>query len=100
MNRAAAIAVTAMMTLFISVAPSAAADEVWTDPRCSRLPFEKLGPFLHLSDGRILCIDGNTTTATNDGGKTWSEPRPIAGVPKPGIPGICLAVKEADFVGQ
>ena len=98
MNRSARMAMTAMMTLFLSAALSPAADEVWIDPRCSRLPFQKLGPFLHLSDGRILCIDGNTTTVTGDGGQTWSEPAPICDVPKPDIPGIYLAVRTRDGV--
>lgn len=70
-----------------------AADDVWIEPRCSKLPFDKLGPFVHLPNGGILCLQGNTTSMTADGGKTWSATKPIYDGPKPGVPSNSVAVR-------
>lgn len=92
MTRSTAAAIAAL-TVFWFSATAPAADEAWIEPRCSKLPFEKLGPFVHLSDGSILCLQGNTTSVTADGGKTWSEPKPIYDGPPPGMPGNSVAVR-------
>jgi len=92
MTRSSAAAIAAL-TVFLFLATAPAADEAWIDARCSKLPFEKLGPFVHLSDGSILCLQGNTTSVTADGGKTWSEPKPIYDGPPPGVPGNSVAVR-------
>ena len=65
MTRSTAAAIAAL-TVFWFSATAPAADEAWIDARCSKLPFEKLGPFVHLSDGSILCLQGNTTSVTAD----------------------------------
>lgn len=93
MNRDIAAAMTPLMFLGLLTALSPAADDVALDPRCSRLPFEKLGPFVPLADGGLLCLQGNTVSRTADGGKTWSEPKPIYSGDKPGIPGNSVAVR-------
>ncbi len=87
-----------LMMFFLLGAAAQAADEVWIDPRCSELPFQKLGPFVHLSDESVLCLQGNATTATSDGGKTWSPAKPIYEGPKPGIPGSSVAIRTRDNV--
>ena len=92
MTRNSAAMIAALVVLLIS-ATAPAAEETWIEPRCSRLPFEKLGPFVHLSDGKLLCLQGNTASVTADAGKTWSEPKPIYAGPKPGVPGNSVAVR-------
>ncbi len=62
------------------VLPGAAQEsETWLDPRVSRLPTDKLGPFVHTSDGNVLAIDSEATFISDDGGKSWSKPRPLTG---------------------
>jgi hypothetical protein len=92
MTRNMAGVISALVACWMS-ATAPAADETWIEPRCQKLPFEKLGPFVHLSDGRILCLQGNTTSLTADGGQTWSTPKPIYDGPKPGVPGNSVAVR-------
>ena len=92
MTRGIAAAIAALTVFWIS-APAPAVEEAWIEPRCSKLPFEKLGPFVHLSDGGILCLQGNTASATADGGRTWSEPKPLYDGPPPGVPGNSVAVR-------
>ncbi len=92
MIRGIAAAITLFAVWGISAA-APAADDVWIEPRCGKLSFAKLGPFVHLADGRILCLQGNTTSVTADGGKTWSEPKPIYDGPPPGVPGNSVAVR-------
>jgi len=43
----------------------------------SHLPTDKLGPFVSTADGNILAIDSEATFISTDGGKTWSDPRPM-----------------------
>jgi sialidase-1 len=86
-------AVIAVLAVFPFSATASAEDEIWIEPRCSLLPFKKLGPFVHLSDGSLLCLQGNTASVTADGGKTWSDPKPIYDGPKPGVPGNSVAVR-------
>jgi Neuraminidase (sialidase) len=92
MTRSIAVVIAGLVVFLVS-ATALAADETWIEPRCSKLPFDKLGPFVHLSDGKILCLQGNTASVTTDVGKTWSGPRPIYDGPKPGIPGNSVAVR-------
>ncbi len=54
-----------------------AAEELWLDSRLKPLPTDKLGPFVHTSDGGVLAIDTSVTFVSSDGGRTWSEPRPL-----------------------
>lgn len=42
-----------------------------------QLPFQLMGPFTHTADGGILAIDAKATFRSEDGGVTWSQPRPI-----------------------
>src|SRR3954471_3021742 len=45
------------------------------DARAERLPSDLLGPFVRLSDGRILAIDGDAATTSADEGRTWQDRR-------------------------
>jgi sialidase-1 len=53
--------------------------EIWLDQRATELPTDKLGPFVHTADGKVLAIDSDGTFISNDDGKTWSPPRPLTG---------------------
>ena len=52
---------------------------VWLDDRVSALPTDKLGPFVHTSDGKVLALDNEATFVSDDDGASWSQPRPLAG---------------------
>ena len=80
-------AVIAVLAVFPFSATASAEDEIWIEPRCSLLPFKKLGPFVHLSDGSLLCIQGNTASVA-DGGKTRSDPADLTMVPNR-VPATC-----------
>ncbi len=73
-------------------------EENWIHPRCEVLPIELAGPFVKLGDGSLLAVEGNATRISQDGGKTWSEPRQIYHGPKPGTPGNGLLLKTRDEV--
>ncbi len=49
------------------------------------LPTDKLGPFAHTGDGKILAIDSEETFISSDGGKSWSDPRPMKEPAEKGI---------------
>ena len=71
----------------------------WIDPRFTKLPFERFWPFVELSDGSLLTIDGNATRTSSDNGKTWSEPHSIYLGPSPGIPSsAAVLLKSRDGV--
>ena len=57
------------------------------DPRCTELAGGRLGPFVRLDNGQILTVEENATVVSEDGGRTWSEPRPIYRGEGPGRPG-------------
>jgi hypothetical protein len=58
----------------------------WIHPKCTLLPSDKTGPFVTLSDGRLIIVEGNGVLTSADDGRTWSEPRPLYSGPGPGIP--------------
>ena len=67
-----------ILVVFCSSLVSAIAnDNLWLHPKLRALPTDKLGPFVHTSDGDILAIDAEATFVSSDEGATWSEPRPI-----------------------
>ena len=71
---------TTLMSLFVffcGVGQLSAAGELRLDDRCQPLASDLLGPFVKLDDGSILAIDSEATFVSSDGGKTWSEPRPL-----------------------
>jgi len=49
----------------------------WIDPRFAALTLDQRGPFIRLSNDRLMAVDGNATVTSCDGGTTWSEPQPI-----------------------
>src|SRR5690606_4097795 len=51
----------------------------WVHPKAERLSSDMMGPFVPTSDGGILAIDAQSSYVSNDGGATWSEPRPLTG---------------------
>jgi len=59
------------------VCASATADELQLHADVKPLPSKLMGPFAHTSDGGILAVDSKATFVSHDGGKTWSEPRPL-----------------------
>jgi len=71
-----------IISLLLLLAGSASGDEpgVWLHPQVSRLPTDKLGPFVPTSDGGVLAIDSDATFVSSDDGETWSARRPLIGV--------------------
>jgi len=59
--------------------------DVWIEDRLERLPTGQLGPFIHTSDGGIFAIDADASFTSDDGGNTWSEPRPLTGAAEKNI---------------
>lgn len=47
------------------------------EPRLRPLPTDQMGPFAKLGDGGVLAVTREATVVSHDGGKTWSEPRPL-----------------------
>lgn len=67
----------ALALFLFSAVPAGANDGLWLHPELSPLPTDKLGPFVHTSEGGILAIDSEATFVSSDRGRTWSEPRPV-----------------------
>jgi sialidase-1 len=68
------------LTLFLVLLSSAAlvhGGELTLHDKLTPLDSELLGPFTYTSDGKILAIDSKATFVSEDGGKTWSDPRLI-----------------------
>jgi len=57
--------------------PVANAADLQLHPKLKPLPFQLMGPFTHTRDGKILAIDSKATFISDDGGLTWSDPRPL-----------------------
>ena len=78
---------------------NASKEERWLDPRCTVLPIDKGGPFVEISDGSLMTIEGNATFESKDDGRTWSESHPICEEQGPGRPsGSGLLLKTCDGV--
>ncbi len=45
----------------------------WIDHRAEEIPGLKTGPFVRLSNGNILTIEGNMSCTSQDEGKTWTK---------------------------
>lgn len=67
----------ALALSLLASASAAEAAPLWTHPQTSPLPFSYQGPFVHLADKSILCIDATSSRVSADLGKTWSAPRPL-----------------------
>lgn len=67
------IAVTILFTtLIISSAIHAAEKGPLTlHPKVTPLPTDAMGPFVRLTDNRILAVDKNLVRASSDDGATW-----------------------------
>ncbi len=65
-----------LLTWLAAPAVCLAEDALWIHPDCRPLPSDKLGPFVHVEEG-VLAIDGHASYVSRDGGKSWSEPRPL-----------------------
>lgn len=75
-----------LLALSANVYAVCAADSnTWLDPRLSPLPTDKLGPFTHTDDDKVIAIDSGATFISADHGKTWSAPRPLKGALEKGI---------------
>lgn len=71
-----ALTVVSLLAMAIAAVPAAADDALWIHPEAKPLPTDMMGPFVHLPDGGILAVEGNTVCQSADGGKTW-ETRPF-----------------------
>ena len=69
----------ALSILGCSLFSSSANDDLWLHPKLRPLSSDKLGPFVHTSNGDILAIDAEATFISSDQGATWSDPRPVFG---------------------
>ncbi len=58
----------------------------WVHPLCQPLEVEKRGPFVLMGDGSLATVDGQGFSTSHDGGKTWSEPRPVCAGLNPAEP--------------
>jgi hypothetical protein len=70
------------LVLVLAAAPAALAAPT-LDPRAKPLPTDKLGPFVRLKDGGVLCVEKDAAFVSRDGGKTWGDPLPM--FPKGGV---------------
>ncbi|MGC9319140.1 MAG: sialidase family protein [Armatimonadota bacterium] len=72
------VAMTVMLTLF--VAGQAVLGEykgdIWIHPDAERLPTDQQGPFVRLSDGRVMAVGHNQILFSDDDGQSW-ESRPM-----------------------
>ena len=66
-----------LFALGCTLYPGSANDDLWLHPKLRPLPSDKLGPFVHTSNGDILAIDTEATFISSDQGVTWSDPRPV-----------------------
>lgn len=74
---------------------------LWTDPRCSVVKADRLGPFAAVGDGTILAIGDNETFTSRDDGVTWSEPRrmcPVTAKSRPGECGVLTRTRQGHLV--
>ncbi|MCG8598962.1 MAG: glycoside hydrolase [Verrucomicrobiales bacterium] len=69
----------------IPLLASAEGPELWLHRNVKPLATDKLGPFVHTSDGNILAMDSKATFISSDEGRTWGEARPLAGAEEKGI---------------
>ena len=77
--------------------------ERWIDPRFKAISIGLAdpGPFIKLDDGSLMVVSGNTTLISEDGGRSWSEPRAIYTGAGPGVPTrSAQAVKATDADGR
>ena len=74
----------AMLTVLAMASSADGAEEAWCHPRCKRLPLTKFGPFLELSEGRLMTFDGISTWVSGDEGETWSKTHVVYRRPKGG----------------
>jgi hypothetical protein len=63
-----------------------AKEKRWIHPCFKPLSMDTSGPFIQLSDGSLMIVEGNATRVSTDLGKSWSEPQLIYDGPGPGIP--------------
>jgi sialidase-1 len=61
-----------VVLLLVSIAP-ASAQEVALHPKVQRLALEPAGPFVNLSEDRILCVIENQALISSDEGRTWEK---------------------------
>ena len=59
----------------------------WAHPKCIPAPTQKMGPFVELSNGSLMIIEGNATHVSKDDGRTWSQPRKMYDGPGSDEPG-------------
>ena len=90
MKMRAALMVVLILTLLTAARISPSQEKRWIDPRLTELqiPPEMVGPFIRLSNGNLMTVEGNVTRFSGDDGRTWSEPQAIYAGPKPGVPGF------------
>jgi len=68
---------TAICCCLFVVSSLSAEEGIWLDARAKPLPSDKLGPFVKTTNGDLLAIDSASSFVSQDGGKTWSTPRPL-----------------------
>ena len=101
MKHPVTVAALSCLTLMELGGLSALSGERWDNPQFQPLSIQHLGPYVKLSDGRLMTVHGNATRHSTDDAQSWSTPRPIYTGEKPGIPpppGIAMSamVKTAD----
>ena len=73
-----AAALSALVSAFaLPVTALHADDGLWVAPAITKLPTDKQGPFVRTGDGKVLAIDATASYVSQDGGKTWSDARPL-----------------------
>lgn len=71
--------ITLTMSLCFAIALHGQDSRIELHEKTRQLPTDQLGPFVHTSTGDVLAIDSDSTFISEDGGKTWSHPRPLKG---------------------
>lgn len=64
------------MSVGVSGAMADYKGEIWLHPDAEKLPSDQRGPFVRLSDGRVMAPGHNEMLVSDDDGRTW-ESRPM-----------------------
>ncbi|MCK5922295.1 MAG: exo-alpha-sialidase, partial [Methylococcales bacterium] len=67
----------ALSQVLVMLSDFARSADLQFDKRATPMPTQMLGPFVNIGNGQILAIDSASTFVSSDGGKTWSDPRPV-----------------------
>jgi len=62
-----------VFSVVVTVSAGLARAEEWIHPKCRKLPFDHMGPFVTLCDGSVLAAGRTEALVSSDDGKTWES---------------------------